>query len=200
MVRTIRSTLIPSDSSKFIYCTFIECLLVDFFSQTYSKIETIEFKDVISELADCQVYVDLFEIGEVLALNKSFGNSHFEFDVEISLLNRIYKSPRLFSTEELAKLLAGFTPSALEIKGSSNFSHLLIILERSLRTEARQLLSFEDSFKSQPNRSQEMSSKRSLLSLNLGSNSSRSVKVNSPKNNDDNLFVRNVYIHVFIFF
>jgi len=117
MVRTLRSTLIPSDSSKYIYCTFIECLLVDFFSQTYSKIEIVEFRDVISELADCQVYVDLFEIGEVSALNKSFGNSHFEFDVEISLLNRIYKAPKLFSVEELAKILAEFTPSAFEIKG-----------------------------------------------------------------------------------
>lgn len=117
MVRTLRSTLIPSDSSKYIYCTFIECLLVDYFSQTYSKIEIVEFRDVISELADCQVYVDLFEIGEVSALNKSFGNSHFEFDLEISLLNRIYKSPKLFSVEELTKILAEFTPSAFEIKG-----------------------------------------------------------------------------------
>lgn len=117
MVRTLRLTLIPSDSSKYIYCTFIECLLVDFFSQTYSKIEIVEFRDVISELADCQVYVDLFEIGEVSALNKSFGNSHFEFDLEICLLNRIYKAPKLFSVEELAKILAEFTPSAFEIKG-----------------------------------------------------------------------------------
>lgn len=192
MIRTLRSALIPSDSSKYIYCTFIECLLVDSFSQCYSKIEAAEFKDMISELADCQVYVDLFEIGEVSALNKSFGNSHFEFDIEINLLNKIYKFPKSFSAEELAKILTEFTPSAPEIKGQIDLNYFdsFIFLERSLRTESRQLLSFEDSFKSQPNRSQEMSSKRSLLSLNLGSASSRSVKAISPKNNEDNIFVR----------
>lgn len=121
MVRTLRSTLTPSDTSKYVYCTFIECLLVDFFSQTYLKIETVEFKDVLSEVADCQVYVDLFEIGEVSALNKSFGNSHFEFDLDVNLLNRIYKTTKLFSAEELAKITSDFTPSALEIKGNFCF-------------------------------------------------------------------------------
>ena len=91
--------------------------MVDMFSQNYSKIETIEFKDVISEVADCQVYADLFEIGEVSALNKSFGVSHFEFDLDINVLSRIYKAPKLFSTEELTKILSEFVPSVLEIKG-----------------------------------------------------------------------------------
>mgnify|MGYP001809594681 CR=1 FL=1 len=188
MIRTLRSTLIPSDSSKFIYCTFIECLLVEFFSQVYSKIDTIEFKDIISELTDCQVYVDLFEIGEVSALNKSFGNSHFEFDIDTSQLNRIYKSQKLFTADEISKIMAAFTPSALEIKGKMKKNSFAYFSERSLRTEVKQLLSFEDSFKPQPTRSQDMSSKRSLLSLNLGSNSSRSVKVSSPKNNENNVF------------
>ena len=68
-------------------------------------------------------------------------------------------------------------------------------LERSLRAESRQLLSFEDSFKPQSNRSQEMSSKRSLLSINLGSTSTRSGKVTSPKDHNDAIFV----IYIFIF-
>ena len=119
MIRTLRSTLVPSESSKSIYCTFIECLMMDFFSQKYLKIDNFEFKDVISELADCQVYVDLFETGEVSALNKSFGNSHFEFDLDFNILNRIYKIPKLFSPDELLKIFTEFTPSILEIKGKS---------------------------------------------------------------------------------
>ena len=118
MVRTLRSTLLPSDTSKSIYCTFIECLMIDVFSQNYTKIETSEFKDVISEVADCQVYADLFEIGEVSALNKSFGVSHFEFDLDVNILSRIYKTPKLFSTEEVTKVLSEFVPSVLEIKGT----------------------------------------------------------------------------------
>lgn len=117
MVRTLRSTLTPSDSSKYIFCTFIECLLIDFFSKNYSKIDTSDFRDLLSEIADCQVYVDLFESGEVSALNKSFGNSHFEFDLELNILGRIFRTPKLFTPDELSRLLADFAPSALEIKG-----------------------------------------------------------------------------------
>lgn len=91
--------------------------MIDAFSRNYSKIETAEFKDVISEVADCQVYADLFEIGEVSALNKSFGVSHFEFDLDVNILIRIYKTPKLFSPEELAKIFSDFVPSVLEIKG-----------------------------------------------------------------------------------
>lgn len=197
MVRTLRSTLSPSDSSKYIFCTFIECLLVDYYSQNYAKIDNVDFKDLMSEIADCQVYVDLFEVGEVSALNKSFGNSHFEFDLDLNILGRIYKTPKLFTSDELTKILADFTPSVLEVKGNSfHFNNLLFyFVERCIRTETRQLLSFEDSFKAQPNRNQEMSSKRSLLSINLGSNSSRSAQVNSPKNNLDTIFVT-YFIHI----
>lgn len=91
--------------------------MIDMFSQNYTRIETIEFKDVISEIADCQVYADLFEMGEVSALNKSFGVSHFEFDLDINVLTRIYKTPKLFVADELAKIFNEFVPSVLDIKG-----------------------------------------------------------------------------------
>lgn len=99
----------------------MECLLVDLFSQIYLKIETTEFKDLISEVADCQVYADLFEIGEISALNKSFGVSHFEFDLEVTILSKIYKTPKLFSPEDLSKIFTEFVPSVLEIKGFISF-------------------------------------------------------------------------------
>ena len=72
--------------------------------------------------------------------------------------------------------------------------------ERALRNEGKQLLSFEDSFKAHPNKSQEMSSKRSLLSVNLGSSSSRSVKAVSPRENNETLFVKNVFLNIYYFF
>lgn len=118
MIRTLRSTLIPSDPSKSIYCTFIECLLIESYSQVYTKIETVDFRDAMSEIADCQVYVDLFEFGEVSALNKSFGNSHFEFDLDISILTRIYKTSKIFTSDECSKILIEFSPSVLEVRGS----------------------------------------------------------------------------------
>lgn len=191
MIRTLRSSLISSESSKVIYCTFIECLLIELFSSQFSRMDTLDFKDISSELADCQVYVDLFENGEVSALNKSFGDSHFEFDLDLGLITRTYKNSKVLSSDEIAKLSSEFTPSTLEIKGISEPSNILLInfLERSIRSETKQLLSFEDSFKSNPNRNAELSSKRSLLSLNLGSTSSRSVKVSSPKINEG-LYVR----------
>lgn len=94
--------------------------MIEMFSQNYTKIETAEFKDVISEIADCQVYADLFEMGEVSALNKSFGVSHFEFDLDINVLTKIYKTPKLFVSEELTKILNEFSPSVLDIKGKEN--------------------------------------------------------------------------------
>lgn len=120
MIRTLRTALLPSEPSKSIYCTFIECLLIELYSSVYSKIETSDFRDVMSEVADCQVYVDLFESGEVSALNKSFGNSHFEFDLDIAVLNKIYKTTKYFSLEDTSKILAEFIPSVLEVKGSLN--------------------------------------------------------------------------------
>ena len=202
MFRTLRSTLIPSEPSKSIYCTFIECLLIEFYSQTYSKIDNADFRDVMSEVVDCQVYVDLFESGEVSALNKSFGNSHFEFDLDINVLNRIYKTTKCFSADDAAKIMSEFSPSVLEIKGNIvwfKYSNCIYI-ERSIRSiETRQLLSFEDSFKSQPNRSQDLSSKRSILSLNLGSNSSRSAKITSPKNGADFIYVIIIRFNCYFF-
>lgn len=123
MIRTLRTTLSPSESSKSIYCTFIECLLIDSYSQCYTKIDTVDFRDVMSEVADCQVYVDLFEFGEVSALNKSFGNSHFEFDLDINFLNRIYKTTKSFSTDDASKILSEFSPSVQELKGNIYFSY-----------------------------------------------------------------------------
>lgn len=122
MVRTLRSTLNPSETSKYIFCTFIECILIESYSKTHSKIESSDFKDLLSEIADCQVYVDLFEYGEVSALNKSFGNSHFEFDFDLNVLLRIYKIPKLFTADELSKILTDFIPSTLDIKGIYNIN------------------------------------------------------------------------------
>lgn len=129
MIRTLRSTLIPSESSKAIYCTFIECLLIDLFSINYFRIDTSDFRDIMSELTDCQVYVDLFEQGEVSALNKSFGNSHFEFDIDLNVLNRIFKIPKLFSNDEASRFFIDFTPSSLEVKGII----IIIITKTSLK-------------------------------------------------------------------
>lgn len=117
MLRTLRSSLISSESSKVIYCTFMECLLIEAFSCQFSRIDTLDFKDILSEVADCQVYVDLFENGEVSALNKSFGDSHFEFDIDLNTIVRVYRNSKMFSPDEVSKLTEEFTPSVLEIKG-----------------------------------------------------------------------------------
>ena len=95
----------------------MECLLIETFSCQFSRIDTLDFKDILSEVADCQVYVDLFENGEVSALNKSFGDSHFEFDIDLNTIVRVYRNSKMFSPDEVSKLTEEFTPSVLEIKG-----------------------------------------------------------------------------------
>lgn len=169
MIRSLRKLIMTSDESKAVYCTFMECLLLHVYSDTHIYLDSFEFTDIASEVTDSQVYVDLFEVGEVAALNQSFGESHFQFDLDLTLLTRVYKNVRFFSIEDSAKILGDFVPTVTDLK------------EKASRIESRQLSSFQDSFRSQPNRSLDLSSKRSFLSLTLGgSTSSRSMKANSP--------------------
>lgn len=127
MIRSLRKFLSPSDPSKIVFCTFIECLLIEVYAEFHSKIESFDFKDLQSEVADCQVYVDLFEFGEVSALNKSFGNSHFDFDFDVAIFLRIYKTPKLLTTDEFNSLIDEFRPTAPEIKGNTKILCFFLI-------------------------------------------------------------------------
>lgn len=70
-------------------------------------------------------------------------------------------------------------------------------LEKSSKIETRQLSSFQDSFRAQPSRNQDMSSKRSFLSLNIGSTSNRSMQaVTSPKAYTENIYVNQKFVEI----
>lgn len=97
----------------------MECLLLQHFSDLFTKIDTFEFKDLVAEMADSQVYVDLFENGEVSVLNRSFGDNHFEFEPDSAAIIRIYKNTRFFTTEESNKVLQDFSPSTYDLRGNS---------------------------------------------------------------------------------
>ncbi len=117
-LRTLRNQLAPIDPSKVVFCTLMECLLLQVFSETFTKIDSFEFKDLTAEMADSQVYVDLFETGEIAVLNRSFGDNHFEFEPDSAAILRIYKTTRFFTTEECGKLLVNFIPSPYDLRGT----------------------------------------------------------------------------------
>lgn len=193
-IRSIRSQLNSIDASKAVYCTLMECLLLQTFSESYTKIDVFEFKDLTAEMADSQVYVNLFESGEISTLNRSFGENHFEFEPDQAVITRIYKNVRFFTLEESNKLLAEFVPTAYDLKGKYLYIYsTYCFLEKSSKIETRQLSSFQDSFRAQPSRNQDMSSKRSFLSLNIGSTSNRSMQaVTSPKAYTENIYVNSI--------
>lgn len=118
MIRTLRTEIYTSDHSKVTYCTFIESLLIQVFSESYSRIDTIEFKEILSEISDCQVYVDLFENGHVSSLNKSFGENHFEFELDSNLILRTYRNIRLFTVEECSNIISNFSPISFDQRGT----------------------------------------------------------------------------------
>ena len=116
-LRSLRNQLAPIDGFKAVFCTLMECLLLQVFSETFTKIDTFEFKDLTAEMADSQVYVDLFESGEIGILNRSFGDNHFEFEPDTAAILRIYKTTRFFTPEECNKILEDFTPSPYDLRG-----------------------------------------------------------------------------------
>lgn len=95
----------------------MECLLLQLYSEVFTKIDAFEFKDLVAEMADSQVYVDLFENGEISVLNRSFGDNHFEFEPDLASIIRIYKNNKFFTAEESNKILENFTPSPYDLKG-----------------------------------------------------------------------------------
>lgn len=117
LIRTLKADMRTADATKSTYCTFIECLLLRAFSDTYGKIDSTEYRDIMSEVVDSQVYVDLFEHGEMSALNQSFGESRFEFDIDPQLLVKVYRTVKHFSAEECAKILSDFVPLEMDTKG-----------------------------------------------------------------------------------